>query len=204
MDTNVVATNQGFAVITEQPEQAITQGDRAIIAQHGLGAWLGSLNAIPTVEYSPQLDPLAEQWLYAYLSETLDVGFAEQPTISARCGQVYLVDMIPQLLTVNQAQQRGFDPPVPVIVPELSRPRTANYQRSTRAHTMALAALGNTLRLNTFEQYNAWLKQTVNTAQEIAMGLTGAGEAMAFSTWWGTLRAEVRKLRDRVGVTRRA
>ncbi len=112
--------------------------------------------------------------------------------------------MIPQLLTVNEVQRRGFDPPVPIICPELSRPRTANYQRSTRAHTMALAALGNALRANVFEQYNAWLKQTVGTAQEIAMGLTGAGEAMAFSAWWGTLRAEVRKLRDKVGVTRRA
>lgn len=203
-DQPIVATKEGFSILSEEPQHLIAQTDRAMIAQHGLGAWLGSLNAMPTVEYSPQLDPLAEQWIFAYISETLDVGFAEPPTISARCGQVYLVDLVPQLLTVNEVQRRGFDPPVPIIVPEISRPRTANYQRSTRAHTMALAALGTTLRANVYEQYNAWLRQTMATAQEIAMGLTGAGEAMAFSTWWGTLRAEVRKLRDRVGVTRRA
>ena len=102
MNTDIIATQQGFAVATEQPERQIIQDDRAVIAQHGLGAWLGSLNSTPTVEYSPSLDPLAEQWLYAYLSETLDVGFAEPPTVSARCGQVYLVDMIPQLLTVTR------------------------------------------------------------------------------------------------------
>jgi hypothetical protein len=173
METSVVATTNGFSVATEEPEKAITQNDRAVIAQHGLGAWLGSLNSVPTVEYSPVLDPLAEQWLFAYLSETLDVGFAEPPIISARCGQVYLVDMIPQLLTVNDIQRRAFDPPVPIICAELSRPRTANYQRSWRSHSAALAALGNVLRINQFTEYNAWLKQTAGTAQEIAIGLTG-------------------------------
>jgi hypothetical protein len=204
MDTNVVATTQGFVSVTEQPASPISQSDRALIAQHGLGAWLGSQNAVPTVEYSPMLDELAQEWLFGYLSETLDVGFAEPPVISARCGQVYRVDLIPTLLTINEIQRRSFDPPVPVIVPELSRPRTANYQRSTRAHSIALAALGNALRSNTFELYNNWLKQTNGTAQEVSIGLTGVGEAMAFSTWMSTLRAEIRKLRDKVGITRRA
>ena len=201
-DQAVIATAQGFEIASEEPAQPITNTDIAVITQQGLGAWLGSLSSTPIIEFNPVLDQLAEQWIYAHLSEVLDIGFAEPPVINARCGQVFLVDVIPQLLTINHVQRRAFDPPVPIIVPSLARPRTANYRRATDSHSRALGSLGATLRNNIFEQYNAWLTQTLRTATEIALGLTGTGEAMAFSTWWGTLRAEVRKLRDQVGITR--
>jgi hypothetical protein len=68
---------------------------------------------------------------------------------------------------------------------------------------MALTTLGQALRENNFNVYNTWLKTTLKAADDITIGLlTNAGEAMAFSVWWGTLRAEIRKLRDKIGVTR--